>query len=393
MDFDAAIVGGGLAGASLARVLAQNGAHVLIVEHEPQFRDRVRGEGVLPWGAAEARRLGIHQPLLDNGGVEARWWTATGGNRDLVETTQDGFGCLDFYHPEMQQCLLDLAVASGAELWRPAEALDAAAGDPPRLRVRENGREREVTARLVVGADGRNSRLRDRSGFAVGRDPVCLTAAGVLYRDLALPEDAVQFALNPEVQRLSIIFPVGRQRFRVYVASRHDAGLSLRGRGDEARFVAESVAIGARPEWFAPGVAIGPLASFDAPDVWAQHPWRDGVVLIGDAAAASDPCFGCGLSLTLRDVRVLADRLAATDDWRTAADRYAVEHDRYAGDLRRIHGWLRELWFGADEAAEALRARATPRFAEDPSRVPDFIGQGPEAPSDETARRRLFGED
>lgn len=253
--------------------------------------------------------------------------------------------------------------------------------------------EREVSARLVVGADGRNSRVRDRAGFTERRDPICLTCTGVLYRDLALPDDAVQFVMNPEVQRLSIIFPIGQKRFRAYVASRQDAGLSLRGRDDATRFVEQSIAIGAQAEWFAPGVATGPLASFNAPDVWAVHPYRDGIVLIGDAATASDPCFGCGLSLTLRDVRILRDQLAATDDWRAAADQYAAEHDRYAADLRRIHGWFRELWFGADTAAEALRARAMPRFVEDPSRIADFIGWGPEAPSDETARRRFFAED
>jgi 8-oxo-dGTP pyrophosphatase MutT (NUDIX family) len=32
-----------------------------------------------------------------------------------------------------------------------------------------------------------------------------------------------------------------------------------------------------------------------------------GVVLVGDASATSDPSWGCGLSLTLRDVRVLRD--------------------------------------------------------------------------------------
>src|SRR5215212_4837968 len=133
MDFDAAIIGGGLAGSSLAITLARNGARVLVVEHEARFRDRVRGEGMLPWGVAEARRLGIAQMLLDTCGNEARWWTAPDDNRNLVETTPDGLGCLAFYHPKMQQCLLDLAVASGAELWRPAEAIDVMPGDPPRM--------------------------------------------------------------------------------------------------------------------------------------------------------------------------------------------------------------------------------------------------------------------
>ena len=115
--------------------------------------------------------------------------------------------------------------------------------------------------------------------------------------------------------------------------------------------------------------------------------------MIGDAAAASDPSFGCGLSLTLRDVRVLRDRLAGTGDWRAAADAYAAEHDRCRADLRRVHSWYSELWYGTGVAAETMRARVLPLLTEEPTRLPDFIGLGPEAPSDETARRRMFGED
>ena len=41
---DLVVVGGGLAGASLARPLAEQGARVLVLERDEQFRDRVRGE-------------------------------------------------------------------------------------------------------------------------------------------------------------------------------------------------------------------------------------------------------------------------------------------------------------------------------------------------------------
>ena len=69
-------------------------------------------------------------------------------------------------------------------------------------------------------------------------------------------------------------------------------------------------------------------------------------------------------------------------------------HDRYAANLHRVHGWFREVWFGADDMAQALRARVIPLFAEDPLRIPDFIGAGPDAPRDEAARgvlRRRLG--
>jgi 2-polyprenyl-6-methoxyphenol hydroxylase-like FAD-dependent oxidoreductase len=393
MDYDLVIVGGGLAGSSIGAAIASKGARVLIIERDVEFRDRIRGEGMLPWGVAEARELGIYQPLLDSCAIETRWWTAPDDNRDLAATTPSGLGCLNFYHPEMQQRLLDHAVAAGAELLRPAEVTHVAPGTPPSVCARWNGVERRITARLVVGADGRNSKVRVSAGFVVQRDPECFTAVDTLYRKLPLPEDAVQFVPNPEMQRLSIIFPIGGGRFRTYFVFEHGTRAPLSGRKDQQAFIDASVAAGAAADWFRDGEPIGPLASFDAPDTWADHPYRDGVVLVGDAAAASDPCFGCGLSLTLRDVRVLRDHLTATPNWSAAADAYAQEHDGYFQALRRIHGWYGDLWYRGGARADQLRARVLPRIAEDPSRLVDFIALGPEAPSDEAARRRMLGED
>jgi flavin-dependent dehydrogenase len=43
-EYDVITVGGGLAGAGLAKVLAERGVRVLVIEREIAFRDRVRGE-------------------------------------------------------------------------------------------------------------------------------------------------------------------------------------------------------------------------------------------------------------------------------------------------------------------------------------------------------------
>jgi 2-polyprenyl-6-methoxyphenol hydroxylase-like FAD-dependent oxidoreductase len=63
-------------------------------------------------------------------------------------------------------------------------------------------------------------------------------------------------------------------------------------------------------EFFVGAKGLGPLATFSGADTWVEHPYRQGVVLIGDAAA-SDPSFGQGLALTVRDVRVLRDALVS----------------------------------------------------------------------------------
>jgi 2-polyprenyl-6-methoxyphenol hydroxylase-like FAD-dependent oxidoreductase len=76
-------------------------------------------------------------------------------------------------------------------------------------------------------------------------------------------------------------------------------------------------------------------------DRWVPHPARNGVVLVGDAAAATDPDWGTGLSLTLGNVLHL--RECASADWRVAVERCAVEHDRYCGVLHQVARWFAEL--------------------------------------------------
>src|SRR5882757_1336775 len=58
---DVVIVGGGIAGSALATVLARNGLDVLVLERQTEFRDKVRGEVILPWGVAEMLRLDLEK--------------------------------------------------------------------------------------------------------------------------------------------------------------------------------------------------------------------------------------------------------------------------------------------------------------------------------------------
>src|SRR5205814_9382477 len=126
---------------------------------------------------------------------------------------------------------------------------------------------------------------------------------------------------------------------------------------------------------------------------WVDHPFREGVALIGDAAESSDPTWGQGMSLTLRDVRILRDRLTAGGEWNTAGHAYAEAHDRYYEVIHRVETWYTELFMDVSAEADARRARAVPFLAEDATRIPDAPFSGPDAPADEMVRRRFFGED
>jgi 2-polyprenyl-6-methoxyphenol hydroxylase-like FAD-dependent oxidoreductase len=391
MHYDLAIVGGGLSGAALATALSAHGARVLIVEREVKFRDRVRGEVTHPWGVAEAMALGIYKSLIDTCAHTTRWWVTPQGCRDLAATTKAGVGCMNFHHPEMQECLLALARDARVDVRQPAEVIAVTPGRMPSIVIQSGVGVEHITARLVVGADGRSSRVGSWGGFPVNKDPDCLIIAGTFHERLNLPEDTVQAFRHPTTQQNVLIIPVGRHRFRSYVMFRHDAHSPLSGRRDAAAYIEACLEAGASPDWFVGSEINGPLASFNAADTWVDNPFREGIVLVGEAAAAIDPSFGSGISLSLRDVRMLRDRLLETSDWWSAAAAYAQDHDRAYSSLHNQHNGARLLFYTPGPKADALRARALPKLASEPSRRPDVIGLGPDAPSDEVARRRFFG--
>ena len=66
--YDVVIVGGGIAGSALASVLAASGMSVLLLERVSEYRDKVRGEYMQPWGAVEMLRMDLAGVLTEAGG-------------------------------------------------------------------------------------------------------------------------------------------------------------------------------------------------------------------------------------------------------------------------------------------------------------------------------------
>src|SRR5262245_16187019 len=330
--YDIITVGGGLGGATLAKVMAEHGARVLVLEREAQFRDRVRGENMHPWGVAETQALGVYDLLRQSCGSEVPCWDTYLGperieHRDYVATTPSHTPFLTFYYPEMQEVLLQAAAARGAEVWRGAIVREVKPGVKPTVVIEHEGRREEVSARLVVGADGRASLVRKWAGFSVQRDPERLLFAGVLFEHIPAPADALYAVMNPTIGQLAFLGNLGHGRVRAYLGYRKEAQFRLQGAGDIPRFIEESVRAGIPAAFYATAKAIGPLATFEGANTWVEHPYRAGVALVGDAAATNDPTWGQGLSCTVRDVRVLRDQLLHHNDWDAAGHAYAEEHD------------------------------------------------------------------
>jgi len=398
-DYDIITVGGGIGGAALAKAMAEHDYRVLVIEREDQFKDRVRGEWMSPWGYAEARALGLHDTMLANGGHEvASWDTFFGpmnaGRRDFPSTTPQALPSLTFYHPQMQEALLVAAEQSGAEVRRGARARAVEGDGRPHVDIEWDSGSESLRARLIVGADGRGSPVRKWAGFQVKEDPARLLLAGLFFENVTAAQDAAIIVINPFLRQGALSFPQGNGRTRCYFGCRADAGMRLQGEKDVPRFIEEAVKTGLPAAIFDGATPNGPLATFSGADEWTDHPYRNGVALVGDAAATSDPTWGQGLSLTMRDVRTLRDKLLEDDNWERAGHAYAEEHDRYYNAVHTAEDWLTRLFMEEGADADARRGRVMPLIAQEPTRVPDTFFSGPEAsPVDEAARRRFFAED
>ena len=397
-DYDIITIGGGLGGAALAKAMAEKGCRVLVLERETKFKDRIRGEGMTPWGSVEARALGIYDLLLSSCGHELPWWDNYAGpmelsHRELAATTPGGMPALAFYHPEMQETLLAAAEQAGAVVRRGVRAKSVTPGKEPGVTVEADGKTETHTARLVVAADGRGSPARKWGGFAEQQDPDRLFICGLFMENSKAPDDAVRLVNDLGAGRASIIFPQGKGRVRTYFIYGVGEGIRLQGDKDVPAYIESCVSVGMPAEYFEGADAAGPLASFEGADCWVEHPYKNGVALIGDAAYSSDPSWGQGLSLTLRDVRVLRDALLANDDWDVAGNAYAAQHDTYFGITHKTEDWFTQFFYETGPEAEARRNRAFPLIAQDPSRIPDAFFSGPDQPPDETTRRRFFGEE
>ena len=347
-SYDIITIGGGITGSALAKAMAEQGARVLVLEQETSFRDRVRGEAVMPWGTKEARELGILDAVMAEAGHELPWLDTYRGearpsHRNLVATTDSKEVVTAFYHPQMQESLIAAASDAGAEVRHGTRVLGVRTDGTPEVVAELDGQESTINARLVVGADGKRSVVRSWAGFEVRRDPAHNLVAGVLLDGVPVSDDATHIWLNSEQGLWVLVFPQGKERARAYVCYPATAGYRLAGAQDMPRFIEDAVRAGVLAEHYAKANAAGPLATFDGAASWVDHPYRDGVALLGAAAADPDHTWGQGLSLSLRDARVLRDQLLSHDNWDDAGNAYADVHDQYYAAIHAFELWQTKL--------------------------------------------------
>lgn len=405
--FDVVIVGGGIGGGALATNLARAGLSVLVLEKSTVYRDHVRGEWMAPWGVVELKALGLYDAVRAAGGhhlsrhvlsdADLTPEMAAFTSLPLDQLVPDIPGPLCYGHPALCQLLIEQAAAAGAVVRRGATDARIELDGTPAVQYVHAGVVTRVTCRLIVGADGRGSAVRRQAGFELHRDPTHHLFAGMLIEGADGWPDTVQ-TIGTEGDVHFLVFPQGGGRARLYLGYASTQAKRLAGDGGPRAFLDAfrlNCLKGAEHIWSAR--PAGPCNSYPNEDTWTDALARPGVVLIGDAAGSNDPIIGQGLSITLRDVRLVRDALLGAREWTPEIFApYAAERRERMRRLRFSASVMSTLHNEFGPAAEARRRRVHERQMQDPMLSMPLIATlvGPDAiPAEvfeETTRARLF---
>jgi len=309
------IAGGGPAGIMLGLLLARAGVDVLVLEKHADFLRDFRGDTIHPSTLEVMGELGLLEELLKLPHTKASRLNAHVGGLALTVA--------DFTHLPTrcrflafmpQWDFLNFLAAKGAGcpnfrllMQTEVTGLIEEGGRVVGLRATTPDGPLEVRADLVVGADGRNSTVREQAGLEV--------------QELGAPMDVLWFRLSrlpgdPED-------PMGRfDAGRIFV---------MLNRGDywQCGFVIPKGSLEELRERglpaFREGIAI--IAPFAADRVDELSDWdavklltvrvdrlprwhRPGLICIGDAAHAMSPIGGVGINLAIQDAVAAANLLA-----------------------------------------------------------------------------------
>ena len=238
------IVGGGIAGGALAAALASRGHAVVVLERQHEFRDRVRGENMQPWGVSRC-----------TASAWSRCWSAPAvatASRPCCTTRSerpaeaeaaplplgmllpDVAGTFSVGHPQACEALLRHAESCGARIVRGVGDVDVAPGAAPSVELRA------ATATCTRCAPGSWWLPTDGNRASAASSASSCTRwtrrrrwAGCCVRDEPWPENVEVLGTEGDVHFL--VFPRPNGMVRLYLG--RDAGADVGGPDRVERFL------------------------------------------------------------------------------------------------------------------------------------------------------------
>ncbi|MBA3684948.1 MAG: FAD-dependent monooxygenase [Planctomycetes bacterium] len=342
MPFQVVIAGAGPAGALSAFLLAaaRPDWRILLIDAEPLPKHRPCGEYLSPGAVGVLARAGLASAVMATGAQSLAGVAISGacGGMDVAFAPVLGRAPCHAHglgiRRERFDAVLQDAAALRVALRRATRITRAAYLDRRwRLTIDHAGALEDLEADLLIGADGRHSRIRHWAGLDApsGRKRFALVcrATGIRHGD------RVAMHLGPLGQ--VGVCPLGSGEVNLNLLLAPASTPLLRMRRPEtlmraALSATPTLAGSARRAVLGPVLATGSLAQSSHGVI------ADGLCLVGDAAGFCDPFSGEGLTLALRGAELLAQSFAEASGHPPVAQLqcYATAYARTIGRRRRF---------------------------------------------------------
>jgi len=316
LQSDVAIIGGGLVGASLACALAPLGLRIALLEavapsavKQPSYDDRTLALSASSCKILEA--LGVWPSLQGNATAIREIHVSERDRPGRVVMKPQELG-LDHFGHVVEARVFGTAIT---ELLRTAETLDFicpaeiaaidCSAETARVKFTANDQSYSLESRLLVGADGAQSSVREALAIGVERHDyrqtavICNISTQKPHRGRAFEcfTPTGPFALLPHTQdRCGLVWSVASERAADMLALPDDEFLQR----------AQSLFGDELGTWY----KAGRRSAYPLRLVRALEDTGPRAVIIGNAAHAIHPIGAQGFNLGLRDVAVLAEIIA-----------------------------------------------------------------------------------
>lgn len=321
--YDAIVIGGGPGGSTVSALLAEYGHRVLLLEREPFPRYHI-GESLIPYTWFTLNRLGVTgwlhksacpkkysvQFVSITGKVSQPFYFFQTIKHECAQTWQ-------VYRGEFDAMLLDNARSKGVEVRQHVTVRDVLFEGSRVVGVRADERDgvkgREIRAKVVVDATGRDAMLSRKFGWR-DKDPDLNKIAVWSYykgakRDPGLDEGATTVAYVPQkgwfwyIPLHSDVVSVGVVGEPGYLyRDTRDPNLIFQREVEACAWIFDHVRVGQQVE----PVRVTGEYSYHSKQIGG-----DGFCLVGDAFAFLDPLFSTGVFLALKSGEMAADAIHA----------------------------------------------------------------------------------
>jgi flavin-dependent dehydrogenase len=342
--YDAIVVGARCAGAATAMLLARGGMRVLAIDKGKYGSDALSTHALMRGAVHQLHRWGVLEAVKASGVPPVRSSTFYYGDETIRVPIESRAGVDALYAPRrtvLDALLVDEARRAGAQIEHQVklESLHRRGTRVTGVTVTSRGaggrgplQRHRIEAPIVIGADGRQSRVAQLAGlekYRHGRAAAC--GIFTYWPDLALDD----FHWHCSESAMVSAIPTNDGAGCICVSLPGDAFRGFVGFGVEAGFRAVVGRIA--PQLFATmGVARRPPAfrRFAGAAGFYRQSWGRGVALVGDAGYFRDPLTAHGITDAFRDAELLARAVLRGGE--AALARYQGTRDELTRDLFEV---------------------------------------------------------